>query len=106
MGGDLGRFPSRHGAGPFSTYEMAGPLGLPVQKGTSDTALTHGRINGAGHGGVDLPGRTQPHQAEGPHDAVGVAPGDAGVGGVKEVLSRLLLTGAVGRVVNPPRPER
>ena len=108
VGGNLGRGLARHGAGPLGAHEMAGPLGLPVQEGSTDAALAYGRVHGAGHGGVDLAGRAQPHQAEGAHDAVGVAAGDPGVGGVEEVLGRLLLTGAVGRVVDllDPGDER
>jgi len=95
-----GRAGARRGAGPFGPHEVAGPLGLPVQEGASDAAVAHCRVHGAGHGGVDLPGRAQAYQPEGAHDAVGVAPGDPGVGGVEEVLGRLLLAGAVGRVVD------
>ena len=108
VGGDLGRALARHGAGPFGPHEVAGPLGLPVQEGAPDAAVAYGRVHGAGHGGVYLPGRSEAYQPEGAHDAIGVTPGDAGVGGVKEVLGRLLLTGAVGRVVDilGPSDER
>ena len=88
VGWDLGRALARHGAGSFGTHEVAGPLGLPVQEGTTDAAFAYGRVHGAGHGGVDLPGWAQAHQAEGAHDAVSVAPGDTGVGGIEEVLGR------------------
>ena len=100
VGGDLGRALAWHGAGPLGAHEVAGPLGLPVQEGASDAAVAHCRVHGAGHGGIDLAGRAQAYQAEGAHDAVGVTPGDPGVRGVEEVLGRLLLTGAVGRVVD------